>query len=330
MSTEPWQWDEPTWRGHVEARPRRAPRSRPPLARRRAGRRGAVVRLRPRDDPAARRRDRPGQALAGRVRLARRRAADPGAAGGTASRRRSSCRRCRRCCTPRRRARYVAAGHEVAHARLDPRAQHAAGRRRRARADLPRPRHPRRAHRRAARSASARRRGTSPTPPCGVIRELGLALRLVADGRRRAATRSLADGEPTGLVELPVEWIRDDAPYFTMDRYSALRPYTPPREVLRHVARRVRRGVRRGRPVPAHHAPARHRPPLPHGRPAASCSTTSRRATASGSPRTPRSPSTYGPRSRPFHRDSSYVRGAGDVRSFELRDRVRRSSGSQG
>jgi hypothetical protein len=29
-----------------------------------------------------------------------------------------------------------------------------------------------------------------------------------------------------------VEWIRDDAVYFTMDRYSALRPYTSPRDVL--------------------------------------------------------------------------------------------------
>ena len=40
------------------------------------------------------------------------------------------------------------------------------------------------------------------------------------------------DGEPTGLVEIPVEWIRDDAVYFPMDRYTALRPYTPPRGVL--------------------------------------------------------------------------------------------------
>jgi peptidoglycan/xylan/chitin deacetylase (PgdA/CDA1 family) len=40
------------------------------------------------------------------------------------------------------------------------------------------------------------------------------------------------DGEPTGMVELPVEWIRDDAVYFNMDRFSALRPYTPPSAVL--------------------------------------------------------------------------------------------------
>jgi peptidoglycan/xylan/chitin deacetylase (PgdA/CDA1 family) len=40
------------------------------------------------------------------------------------------------------------------------------------------------------------------------------------------------DGEPTGLVELPVEWIRDDAPYFMMHRFMSLRPYTPPADVL--------------------------------------------------------------------------------------------------
>ncbi len=39
-------------------------------------------------------------------------------------------------------------------------------------------------------------------------------------------------GEPTGIVELPVEWIRDDAPYFNMDRFKGLRPHTPPPAVL--------------------------------------------------------------------------------------------------
>ncbi len=42
----------------------------------------------------------------------------------------------------------------------------------------------------------------------------------------------LEHGEPTGIVELPVEWIRDDAPYFNMNRHQALRPYTPPPAVL--------------------------------------------------------------------------------------------------
>jgi peptidoglycan/xylan/chitin deacetylase (PgdA/CDA1 family) len=40
------------------------------------------------------------------------------------------------------------------------------------------------------------------------------------------------DGKPTGVVELPVEWIKDDAPYLNMARFEAIRPYTPPSAVL--------------------------------------------------------------------------------------------------
>jgi peptidoglycan-N-acetylglucosamine deacetylase len=42
----------------------------------------------------------------------------------------------------------------------------------------------------------------------------------------------LLDGEPTGIVELPVEWVRDDAVYFMMHRFQSLRPYTPPGDVF--------------------------------------------------------------------------------------------------
>jgi peptidoglycan/xylan/chitin deacetylase (PgdA/CDA1 family) len=65
-----------------------------------------------------------------------------------------------------------------------------------------------------------------------IIRELGLVYdsSLMADDE---CYELLAYGEPTGIVELPVEWIRDDAPYFMMERYGSLRPYTPPRDVLR-------------------------------------------------------------------------------------------------
>ncbi len=42
----------------------------------------------------------------------------------------------------------------------------------------------------------------------------------------------LEENQPTGVVELPVEWIRDDAPYWAMDRFTGLRPYTPPSGVL--------------------------------------------------------------------------------------------------
>ena len=40
------------------------------------------------------------------------------------------------------------------------------------------------------------------------------------------------DGKASGVVELPVEWIRDDAVYFNMNRFAALRPYTPPASVF--------------------------------------------------------------------------------------------------
>jgi len=42
----------------------------------------------------------------------------------------------------------------------------------------------------------------------------------------------LLDGEPTGIVEIPVEWIRDDAVYFLMNRSQALRPQIAPHDVL--------------------------------------------------------------------------------------------------
>jgi hypothetical protein len=42
----------------------------------------------------------------------------------------------------------------------------------------------------------------------------------------------MMDGEPSGVVELPVEWVRDDAVYFWMNRFQAQRPYTPPAAVL--------------------------------------------------------------------------------------------------
>jgi peptidoglycan/xylan/chitin deacetylase (PgdA/CDA1 family) len=38
----------------------------------------------------------------------------------------------------------------------------------------------------------------------------------------------LEDGQSTGIVELPVEWIKDDYPYFGMDRLSNIRPHTAP------------------------------------------------------------------------------------------------------
>ena len=74
---EPWQWDEATWRGHVNrVRAGRRPPRRGPTE---GGCGRAVVRLRPRDHPAARGRDSAGKARPGGVRLPGRRAEDPAA-----------------------------------------------------------------------------------------------------------------------------------------------------------------------------------------------------------------------------------------------------------
>jgi peptidoglycan-N-acetylglucosamine deacetylase len=54
------------------------------------------------------------------------------------------------------------------------------------------------------------------------------------------------DGEPTGMVELPVEWIRDDAVYFNMNRFTAHRPYTPPPAVLDIFKREFDRAYQEG------------------------------------------------------------------------------------
>lgn len=42
----------------------------------------------------------------------------------------------------------------------------------------------------------------------------------------------LVDGQPSGIVQLPVEWILDDYPYFWMDRFATIRPTMTPDEVL--------------------------------------------------------------------------------------------------
>jgi peptidoglycan/xylan/chitin deacetylase (PgdA/CDA1 family) len=64
-----------------------------------------------------------------------------------------------------------------------------------------------------------------------IAREMGLLYdsSLMADDD---CYELLLDGEPTGVMELPVQWVRDDAVYFGMDRFSGLRPYTPPRNVV--------------------------------------------------------------------------------------------------
>jgi len=64
-----------------------------------------------------------------------------------------------------------------------------------------------------------------------LIRELGLLYdsSLMADDR---PYEILADGKPAGVVELPVEWLLDDYPYFGFDRYISVRPHITPNEVF--------------------------------------------------------------------------------------------------
>ncbi len=64
-----------------------------------------------------------------------------------------------------------------------------------------------------------------------ITRDMGLAYdsSLMADVD---CYELLLDGAATGVTELPVEWIRDDAVYFNMNRFTALRPYTPPEAVF--------------------------------------------------------------------------------------------------
>ena len=65
----------------------------------------------------------------------------------------------------------------------------------------------------------------------GIIREMGLVYdsSLMSDVD---CYELLLDGVATGVVELPVEWIRDDAVYFGMHRAQAIRPHTAPAAVL--------------------------------------------------------------------------------------------------
>ena len=39
-------------------------------------------------------------------------------------------------------------------------------------------------------------------------------------------------GQPTGLVEIPVDWVRDDAVYLLFNRNPPTRPWTSPKDVL--------------------------------------------------------------------------------------------------
>lgn len=64
-----------------------------------------------------------------------------------------------------------------------------------------------------------------------LIRELGLLYdsSLMADDR---PYEILEEGKATGVVELPVEWLLDDYPYFGFERFASVRPHITPAEVM--------------------------------------------------------------------------------------------------
>lgn len=64
-----------------------------------------------------------------------------------------------------------------------------------------------------------------------ILKELGVVYdsSLMAD---EDCYELLLNGEQTGIVEVPVEWIRDDAVYFMMSRFENLRPHLAPTDVF--------------------------------------------------------------------------------------------------
>ncbi len=64
-----------------------------------------------------------------------------------------------------------------------------------------------------------------------LVAELGFAYdsSMMADD---SCYELLSDGRPTGVVEIPVDWVRDDAVYLLFNRDPPTRPWTPPEAVF--------------------------------------------------------------------------------------------------
>jgi peptidoglycan/xylan/chitin deacetylase (PgdA/CDA1 family) len=64
-----------------------------------------------------------------------------------------------------------------------------------------------------------------------LIQELGLLYdsSLMADD---SPYEVVSEGKPSGVVELPVEWMLDDYPYFGMSRFAGIRPHIKPNDVF--------------------------------------------------------------------------------------------------
>ncbi len=67
------------------------------------------------------------------------------------------------------------------------------------------------------------------------MRKLIQELELLYDSSLMADDRPyeiLHNGKPTGIIELPVEWLLDDYPYFGFSRYTSIRPHIAPMDVF--------------------------------------------------------------------------------------------------
>lgn len=80
---------------------------------------------------------------------------------------------------------------------------------------------------------------------CRIVAELGFTYdsSLMAD---EAPYELLLDGQPSGVVEIPVEWLRDDAVYLLFNRNPATRPYATPDEVFAIFARELDAAIAEG------------------------------------------------------------------------------------
>jgi peptidoglycan/xylan/chitin deacetylase (PgdA/CDA1 family) len=119
-------------------------------------------------------------------------------------------------------------------------------------------RHPHGAHGAATPGYRAPSWNFSPNT-LAIVRDLGFAYEssLMADDR---PYELVADGEPTGLVELPVSWVLDDAPL--LNPLGSALCQSPGRDA--GVDRRVRSRLGGAHHVPADDASPPHRPPLAH------------------------------------------------------------------
>ncbi|WP_211099992.1 polysaccharide deacetylase family protein [Acuticoccus kandeliae] len=78
-----------------------------------------------------------------------------------------------------------------------------------------------------------------------IVSELGLLYdsSLMADEN---CYELVVEGRPSGVVEIPVEWLRDDAVYMLFNRTPATRPWTPPDDVLTIFRRELDGAYREG------------------------------------------------------------------------------------